>query len=269
MARQGIFRYVTQPAGCDSSANGCPQNNPAGTSGASVDASGNPIVPINSYNIVTNDPAHRGLDPSIQKFLGLTPPPNYYGIGDGLNFAAYQFLAPEAERQVDFTVRIDHQFNAKNSIYGRWAHGHQNTVGDIGNGGLQPFPNAPNIVNTLRQPRNLALSWRYTPSATVTNEVIAGMNRFIFNFINPDSNYLTNPPFVLNGDAFGDVPAAPLQNYVGNLRALTSIQLVDNLTYIHGPHALKFGTNLRYQRESGRSWLDWQLRRSAAGVLQH
>jgi hypothetical protein len=249
LARQGIFRYVTQPAGCDSSANGCPQNNPAGTSGASVDASGNPIVPINSYNVVTNDPAHRGLDPSIQKFIGLTPPPNYYGIGDGLNFAAYQFLAPEAERQVDFTVRIDHQFNAKNSIYGRWAHGHQNTVGDIGNGGLQPFPNAPNIVNTLRQPRNLALSWRYTPSATVTNEVIAGMNRFIFNFINPDSNYLTNPPFVLNGDAFGDVPAAPLQNYVGNLRALTSIQLVDNLTYIHGPHALKFGTNLRYQRE--------------------
>ncbi len=249
LARQGIFRYVTQPAGCSSSANGCPQNNPAGTSGASVDGSGNPIVPINSYNIPANDPAHGGLDPSIQKFLGLTPAPNYYGIGDGLNFAAYKFQAPEAERQVDFTVRIDHQFNAKNSIYGRWANGHQNTIADSGNGGLQPFPTAPPIVNTLRQPRNLALSWRYTPSATVTNEVIAGMNRFIFNFINPDPNYLTNPPFVLNGDAFGDIPAAPLQNYVGNLRALTSIQLVDNLTYIRGPHALKFGTNLRYQRE--------------------
>ena len=248
-ARQGIFRYVTQPAGCASSANGCPQNNPAGASGASVDAGGNPIVPINSYNIGANDPAHRGLDPSIQKFLGLTPLPNYYGIGDGLNYAGYKFLAPEAERQVDFTVRIDHQFNAKNSIYGRWAHGHQNTIADIGNGGLQPFPNAPPIVNTLRQPRNLAVSWRYTPSAMVTNEVIAGMNRFIFNFINPDPNYLKNPPFVLNGDAFGDVPTAPLQNYVGNLRALTTIQLVDNLTYIHGPHALKFGTNLRYQRE--------------------
>ena len=249
LARQGIFRYVTQPAGCSSSNSGCPQNNPAGTSGASVDGSGNPIVPINSYNIPANDPAHGGLDPSIQKFLGLTPPPNYYGIGDGLNFAAYKFLAPEAEQQVDFTVRVDHQFNAKHSIYGRWADGHQNTIADSGNGGLQPFPTAPPIVNTLRQPRNLAISWRYTPSATVTNEVIAGMNRFIFNFINPDPNYLTNPPFVLNGDAFGDVPAAPLQNYVGNLRALTTIQLVDNLTYIHGPHALKFGTNLRYQRE--------------------
>jgi hypothetical protein len=121
LARQGIFRYVTQPAGCDSSANGCPQNNPAGTSGASVDASGNPIVPINSYNVVTNDPAHRGLDPSIQKFIGLTPPPNYYGIGDGLNFAAYQFLAPEAERQVDFTVRIDHQFKCQE--FDLWALG--------------------------------------------------------------------------------------------------------------------------------------------------
>lgn len=248
-ARNGLFRYVVNPMNCANSNAGCPQNTPAGSSSASVDSSGNAIVPINSYNIAANDPRSMGLDPSIQKFIGLTPLPNNFSIGDGLNFAGYTFNAPEQERQVDFTVRIDHQINANNSIFGRWAHGHQNTVGDIGNGGLQPFPGAPNIVNTLRQPRNLALSWRYTPTTTVTNEVLAGMNRFIFNFINPDANYLKNPPFVFNGDAFGDTPTLPLQNYVGNLRALTTIQFVDNLTYVHGPHTWKFGTNLRYQRE--------------------
>jgi Carboxypeptidase regulatory-like domain len=247
-ARNGMIRYVTNPAGCG---NSCPfQNTPAGSPGASVDASGNPIVPISTYNVAADDYAKRGLDPSIQGFIGLTPLPNNFTVGDGLNTAGYTFLAPEQERQVDFTVRVDHNFNSKNSIFGRWAHGHQNTIGDIVNGGLQPFPKAPNVVNTDRQPRNLAISWRYTLSSKITNEVIAGMNRFIFNFVNPDSHFASNPPFLLNGDGTGNNPflTSPLQNYVGNLRALTTIQLVDNLSYIRGQHAFKFGTNLRYQR---------------------
>lgn len=251
-ARAGQFRYVRQTGTCVGSTDpSCPHNDNASAGDAVVDANGNPLpgLSIGTYDVAANDPAGLGLDPSIQKFIGLTPSPNNFNIGDGLNTAGFEFLAPEQERQVDFTVRIDHQFNSKNSIFGRWAHGHQNTVGDIVNGGLPPFPGAPNVVDTFRQPRNLAVSWRYTPNSTVTNEAIAGMNRFIFNFANPDSNYLKNPPFVFLGDAVsGSNLTLPLQNYVGNLRALTDIQFVDNLSYVRGPHALKFGTNLRYQR---------------------
>ena len=251
-ARNGQIRYLRQTGTCvGSTSTSCPHNDNASASDAVVDANGNPLpgLAIGTYDVAANDPAHLGLDPSIQKFIGLTPLPNNFNIGDGLNTAGFQFLAPEQERQVDLTVRIDHQFNSKNSIFGRWAQGHQNTVGDIVNGGLPPFPGAPNIVDTFRQPRNLAISWRYTPNSVVTNEVIAGMNRFTFNFANPDPNYLKNPPFVFLGDAVsGSNLTLPLQNYVGNLRALTDIQLVDNLSYILGAHAFKFGTNLRYQR---------------------
>ena len=245
-ARKGLIRYLQQQGACvganDSS---CPHNDNAAASDAVVDTSGNPLagLPIGSYDVVSNDPAGKGLDPATMAFLALTPLPNNFLVGDGLNTAGYKFQAPEQERQVDFTVRIDHNFNSKNSIFGRWAHGHQNTVGDIGNGGLQPFPGAPNIVDTNRQPRNLALSWRYTPSAKITNEAIVGMNRFIFNFVNPDPKFLNNPPFVFNNSV-----TIPRQNYVGNLRVLTTLQFVDNVTYIHGSHAIQFGTNLRYQR---------------------
>ena len=69
----------------------------------------------------------RGRDPTIQQFLNLTLLPNHFGVSDGLNTAGYTFQGPEEERQVDFTVRIDHNFNSKNSIFGRWSHGHQNT----------------------------------------------------------------------------------------------------------------------------------------------
>ena len=244
-ARNGLIRYVQQTGSFVGS-----HNDNASSSDAVVDSSGNPLpgIPIGTYDTAANDPAKLGLDSSIQNFLGLTPLPNNFNVGDGLNTAGFQFQAPEQERQVDFTVRIDHNFNSKNSIWGRWSHGHQNTVGDIVNGGLQPFPGAPNIVNTYRQPRNLALSWRYTPSSSMTNELIAGMNRFIFNFANPDSNYLSNPPFIFNADGLGNAPAIPLQNYVGNKRAITTIQVVDNFSYVYGRHAFKFGTNLRYQR---------------------
>lgn len=251
-ARQGQIRYLRQTGACIGSTNpSCPHNDNAAASDAVVDTNGNPLpgLSIGTYDVAANDPAHLGLDPSIQRFIGLTPLPNNFNIGDGLNTAGFQFLAPEQERQVDFTVRIDHQFTSKNSIFGRWAHGHQNTVGDIVNGGLPPFPGAPNVVDTFRQPRNLAISWRYSPNSSITNEAIAGMNRFTFSFANPDSNYLKNPPFVFLGDAVsGSNLTLPLQNYVGNLRALTDIQLVDNFSYFRGPHAFKFGTNLRYQR---------------------
>ena len=252
-ARSGIFRYLQQSGACLSAnpPSDCPHNdNASAGSTAVVDASGNPLpgLPIGSFNIATNDPLGRGLDPSIQSFVGLTPVPNNFNIGDGLNTAGFLFQAPEQERQVDFTVRIDHQFNTKNSVFGRWAHGHQNTVGDIVNGGLQPFPNAPNVVDTQRQPRNLAVSWRYTPNSYITNEAVVGMNRFIFNFVNPDPKSDQNPPFLLNGDFNNSFLTSPVQNYVGNLRRLTTLQFVDNLSYIQGRHVLKFGTNLRLQR---------------------
>lgn len=239
-ARNGLFRYATDSTGCGGP--GCPHNAPFGSPGASVDSQGNPIVPVSTYDIAANDPQSIGLDSAIQNLLGKTPLPNNFGVGDGLNVAGFTFLAPDIEKQIDFTVRIDHQFNSHNSIFGRWAHGHQNTFGDIVNGGLQPFPTAPAVVDTFRQPRNLAISWRYTPGSSITNEVIAGMNRFIFNFANPDPNFKNNPPFTLNN------ATTPLQNYVGNERTLTTIQLVDNLTWIRGAHAVKFGTNLRYER---------------------
>ena len=251
-ARTGQIRYLKQPGSCIGLSDpNCPHNDNASASDAVVDANGNPLpgLAIGTYNVVANDPTGLGLDPSIQAFLAKTPLPNNFNIGDGLNTAGFQFLAPEQERQVDLTIRIDHQFNTRNSIFGRWAQGHQNTIGDIGNGGLRPFPNAPDVVDTYRQPRNLAISWRYTPNPTVTNEAIIGMSRFGFNFANPDSNYLQNPPFVFLGDAVsGSNLALPLQNYVGNKRVLTTIQFVDNLSYVRGAHALKFGTNLRYQR---------------------
>ncbi len=108
-ARQGQFRYVSKG-----------QNQPAGVSGASVDSNGNAIVPVSTYDMVANDPYHRGLDPAMQKFIGLSPLPNNFQTGDGLNTAGYSFVAPSTDKQVDVAFKIDYRFNEKNSVYFRW-----------------------------------------------------------------------------------------------------------------------------------------------------
>ncbi|PYX37115.1 MAG: hypothetical protein DMG81_14810, partial [Acidobacteria bacterium] len=84
------------------------------------------------------------------------------------------------------------------------------------------------------------------------NELVVGVNRFGFNFANPDTKFQSNPffnfllnPLCVNGIACMQVP---LQNYVGNARFLTTYQLADNMTYLKGAHAFKWGINFRYQR---------------------
>ena len=240
-ARKGQFRYVTIPAGCKTN---CPRNQPAGTAGASVDSNGNvlPGVSIATYNVVANDPAKIGLDASTAKVIGLTPLPNDFKVGDGLNIAGFDFVAPEIEKQTDWTIKIDHVINDHQSVFARWYMGHQNTTGDTGNGGLQAFPNTANVVDTRRTPRNLALGHRWTITPRFTNEFIAGMNRFTFDFANPDKDFRSNPAFGLNN------VTNPLQNYVGNRRVLTTLQWADNMSYARGAHSFKWGTNIRYQR---------------------
>lgn len=232
-ARKGLWRYVIGG-----------RNGAYLSSNAAVDASGNPLAgkTIGTYNMVANDPTGIGLDPAVQKYLGMTPSPNNFTVGDGLNYAGYTFVAPQLEKQVDLTFKIDHNFSPTNAVFFRWASGHQNTFGDRANGGLQAFPGLPNYVDTYRKPRNIAINWRLSPTGTMTNELVLGMNRFGFDFVNPDPNLNSNPPFIFN------LVSSPLSAYVNNSRFLTSYQLIDNFTKVKGAHTIKAGINFRYGR---------------------
>jgi len=231
-ARNGIFRYVQGGI-----------NRNATQASPSVDANGNPLpnLTIRSYNVFPN-PLGLGPDPTTQFIIGFTPLPNNFSVGDGLNVAGFSFVAPQTERQYDFTTKIDHYFNERHSVYVRWAHGAQNTLGDNANGGLQKFPGIPNFVDTYRTPRNLAVNYRWSVTPTVVNEFVTGFNRFTFSFNNPDPR--ENPPVILN------VPNDPLnlEEPINNLRTITTWQFVDNLSVIRNQHAFKFGTNLRFQK---------------------
>jgi hypothetical protein len=237
-ARAGLFRYRIGAA-----------NAPAGTSNPSVNGAGAvlPGVTLGTYNVPAQDPlcatqpANCGLDPTTQKLIAATPLPNNFFVGDGLNTAGFSFNAPQVEKQYDFVAKVDHAFNDRNTLYVRYAQGKQDTFGDNGNGGLRSFPDSPfNFVDTTRNPKNLAVNYRWTPSGRVTNEFVAGFNKFAFTFGNPDPN---PQPVILNlvRDPFNFTPL------VNNEREITTWQFVDNISFIKGAHTFRGGTNLRLQ----------------------
>ena len=233
-ARQGLFRYMS---------NGT-RNLPAGVAGASVDFSGNPTNPgaVKTYNMFTNDPSRAGQDKTIAALVAQTPLPNRFDFGDGLNTAGYNFTAPQFERQNDIVAKIDHIFDNQNTVYIRYAFGRQDSNCDRGNGGQPLFPGATCLVNTERTPRNMAVNWRTNPTPTITNEFVIGFNSFGFIFDQPLAS-LTN--YSLTG-----APVTVLTDYsFGNNRSVRTAQFVDNFSWIKGKHSLKFGTNVRLQRQ--------------------
>jgi hypothetical protein len=182
-AKTGLFRYVQGGI-----------NSPAGTTNASVNSAGNAILPtcsatittacINSYNIAAN-PSGIGLDPALTTIINRQPLPNNFSTGDGLNTAGFNFAAPQREKQYDFVTKFDYKLNDNNLFYVRYAQGQQDTIGDSGNAGLRIFPDTNDLVTTFRSPKNLAVNYRWSPTAKFTNEFIFGWSKFRFDFENP------------------------------------------------------------------------------------
>ncbi len=239
-ARNGIFRYVRGG-----------RNNPAGTTGASVNSTGNPLIPncsgtvttncIDTYNIGAN-PAGIPIDPRLLSVFNSMPAPNDFGSGDGLNIAGFNFLAPQKEEQWDFVTRLDYKFSSTNSIYGRYAQGRQQSFGDTVNGGGSAFPGTPILVVTDRKPKNLAINHRFSPSSNTTNEFIFGYSAFSFDFIAPETDPFYNFTF--------NLVTTPNTNVFGNIRSLRTFQFIDNFTYVLNSHTFKMGTNLRFGRHT-------------------
>jgi Carboxypeptidase regulatory-like domain/TonB-dependent Receptor Plug Domain len=232
-ARQGIFRFVQGG-----------RNTPAGVTGASVDAAGNPVAGLNigSYNLVTNDPQHGGQDPQVMKQVNMMPLPNNFTVGDGLNLAGFTYVAPQGQRNLDRVFKIDHVINSHQTVFARIYMAEEDTNCDQVNGGQPRFPGGPCTVNTTRSPRNLAFNWRWSPTARTTNEVVAGEQHYVYNFVTPGASGTVPDISWYSQTTF------PITTAIGNLRTITTYQAVDNYSHIVGAHNLKAGANLRLVR---------------------
>lgn len=202
---------------------------------------------VASYNIFANDPQKIGLDPVIGKLFQSYPQPNSYAFGDGLNTAAFLWNPPTRNTGPHYMVRLDHSFDEKNSVFGRFLYADQYTRdGDPLNGRPQVFPGFPPLGEVFRDTENLAVSYRRVFSPRVVNEFTMGYARFQFLFTQGEANpaFPDIPPFTFNN------VNRPFINTPRTFRAVTTPQFLDNLSIVTGSHVLRMGVNLRFYQHN-------------------
>lgn len=240
--RAGIYRYFVGG-----------QNRPAGSVGAVVDANGKPLFPncggtvttncIASYNIFANDPRRIGADPTVKAYLDKYPAPNNFTVGDGLNTAGYSWNTPSSTQGPNIMARIDHTFNERQSVFGRYIHSDFDTLqGDLLNGRPTVFPGFAPLGEVFRASKNTAVGHRWTVTDNLVNDFTVGLARFTFFFTWGESNpdFPNIPPF-----DFANI-SEPTLNVPRTVRTLNTYQIVDNLSWVKGAHVLRTGINFRF-----------------------
>jgi hypothetical protein len=184
-------------------------------------------------------------NPVIQKLLALVPPAN-----DPTN-AFFVGSAPRKRELNQFTGRIDHNFNDRNSLFGTFISNRDSRTEPTLQGN-----NLPGFGDSRPAKREiLALGYTRVLSPTMTNEVRAGLNRVLISFnqeftgtpssLGISSPSIVPPQFVVSGGmVLGGISGFPQG------RGDTTFQYSDTLAWIRGRHSLKFGGEFRRFRNN-------------------
>jgi hypothetical protein len=247
----------------------------------STDGNGRPIA-ISGPGITNNkiDPtklssAQQTVFAQIQKMLNLFPLPNVTGFGvNGQNYNFSEALSGQHPRREDI-LRVDYQLNSNNRLFGRWIYN-----ADSGKAPFTQFPGPFGIfacassVNfpggcTQKHPGwNLSLNLVSTITPTLLNEfsvgpshtlsLVDGSNGNISLVKNGIALPLLYPSATLPDLGFGGLPNVNFGGgYLGATpwkQANTTINVNNNLTWIRGTHAFKFGGFYQRSRKDQIAW---------------
>jgi len=196
--------------------------------------------PIQTYNVLQNPGIGLSsvtIDPVVKNLLTLVPvTANSNQVGDGLNTTGYQFNARSNNRRDSVIGRVDYNLSTKNVFSGtfRWNRDNVDRP-DIFTG----F-NVVSPVFNQNKAYLFSASWRWTPSATLTNELRGGGN-------------LTTQPFDVAGNLpnlliSGTVFTDPINTFLPQGRTSHTYNIQDNANWIHGRHSVSFGFHTQQVR---------------------
>lgn len=192
------------------------------------------------------------LSPQALAFLAFTPLPN---TSNGtFNFINNPVAA--TSRQDNYNARVDHQFSPKDAIFGRFV------FNDTFEAGVPYWGNDQR--DNLGRTKNLSLGYTRTVSSAIVNELRGGYHNFyeneIFGTTNKPEFDVANkmglplvskdpkffgPPVVNISGADGGYSTFVLNRTIGPRERSNGImQFTDNLSWAHGKHFLKMGTDI-------------------------
>ncbi|HZF39188.1 MAG TPA: TonB-dependent receptor, partial [Blastocatellia bacterium] len=188
----------------------------------------------------------RPENPLSTSLLSIFPQPTS-GAATGNN---YSFAAPNTNDSDNFLVKIDHNFNDRLTLNGRYIFGDGNQTFPLTSGNGSPLPAYQTVVPTRIQLFGVNLT--QVLSARLINESRVGYNRYVQTFNPLDANSTLPAGLVTNAQS-GGLPTIVIGGFV-SLGAPTNVprgrvssayQFVDNLTLTSGVHTYKAGGEYR------------------------
>ncbi|HWB95523.1 MAG TPA: carboxypeptidase-like regulatory domain-containing protein, partial [Bryobacteraceae bacterium] len=223
----------------------------------------NPSLPISSTNSqVIRQPFANNMIPSSRingitsQVLSTVPSPNLPG-------QVSNYLDTRGARESDnqYSIRGDHQFSSKNNMFARFS---SNRNSSYSPGSFPGFG-----TNYIANPWNLTISDVHTFTPSLLNEFKFGVARVYESDLQENAygkdwiGQLGIPGVGFGGDAARGLPQFSVQNYTAfgdgtfalpRLLRNTTLQWLDNLTWIKGRHTAKFGFEARRFRYNLQAW---------------
>lgn len=169
-------------------------------------------------------------DPVVQNFINALPAAgNTTARGDQLNTTGYTFNAASNDDRNNYTGKLDYYLSPSSSFFGSYLVTTQKTD--------RPdyttfYSTTPPIYNDSTN-HFLSAGWRWSPSATLTNELRGGFNRQSVNWVNREQN----PEFIVTGLNF----SPPLNTKLPEGRKVHTYVIQDNANWVKGKHTVSFG----------------------------
>ncbi|MCX6632399.1 MAG: TonB-dependent receptor, partial [Candidatus Solibacter sp.] len=181
-----------------------------------------------------------GVDSGMQAILAQVPGGdkiNNSDTGDGRNTGGYRFNQRNNELLDNLTGKIDYNITTRHAVSGTYAHNRDNSD-------RPDYSNNYGVVPSVTNPTHaslVALSWRWTPSATLTNEVRGGFNLTYAYFLNAQDNVSS---IVVSPTPTGTTDPLftnPINESQAQGRTTNTYNLSDDAAWQHGRHYVQFG----------------------------
>ncbi|MBI2684679.1 MAG: TonB-dependent receptor [Acidobacteria bacterium] len=192
-----------------------------------------------------NAAAGRSENPLGAAILGLFPRENIPGAK-----ANYAFNVPNIIDSDNFLVKIDHRFNDRFHLSGRYVFGEGNQTFPLNSGQGSQLPPFQTVVPTRVQLAGLNATQLLTPR--LINDVRVSFNRFAQVFSSLDSAFDPASIGLITG-ARGGLPTIVVGGFeslgaptnVPRGRVSQAYQVVDALVWAQGAHTFKTGVDFR------------------------
>jgi len=177
------------------------------------------------------------VDPAIQSLLNQVPTPdkiNNFDVGDstpGLlkNTAGYRFNQRNNELRDNATAKLDYNISTRHAVSATYVWNRDNADRPDAENDYSLVPKVTNPTHS----NLMALSWRWTPSASLTNEVRGGFN-LTYGYFNTSQQF---GPYIFIGTAFSD----PVNEFMRQGRTTDTYNLSDDAAHQRGRHYIQFG----------------------------